>query len=79
MNKNNNNNSAIILFIAITVVLIIVGFVTYVEDNNRVVAQNYNACSNYWLSGGLVDVENHPWPEDCTEVLDDLILPQWFN
>lgn len=78
MRKTKKDIVNLIFLLGIILVVFIVGFSMHAQNNNDVVKQNYSACSLYWSRGGYVD-GNHPWPNDCSEVLDDLILPEVFD
>lgn len=78
MRKSKKEVVNLIFIFGIILVIFIVGFSMHAQNNNDVVKQNYSACSLYWSRGGLVEGD-HPWPRDCTEVLDGLILPQVFD
>ena len=78
MKTNKKSFTNLIFTIGIILVIFVVGFVSHVQNNNEITWQNFNTCHYYWSMGGSRD-GNHHWPRDCSEVLDDLILPGWFD
>ena len=78
------NSSSIITIVLVFVIIIISMVVINIQNNNNYLRESYVSCRNYWLQGGRSSFVqgaeiNHPHPRDCSEYLEDLILPEWFN
>lgn len=74
----------LIIIFCIFAVFIISMVVINIQNNNSDVIGKYVSCRNYWLQGGRSSFVqgaeiNHPYTRNCSEYLDDLILPEWFN
>lgn len=77
MDKKNRKGSLIIALIVIILIVMISSSAIH-NRNERAVA-NFENCTEAQTRGGLHDGSSSNGPDDCSDYLDKLILPELFG